>query len=71
MQRLFQDALRYDLGRVGRYKLNQKLGLDVSLDTRTITPEDIVEATKLLCQPSVPPTAQERRHRSPRQPPRP
>ena len=50
MQRLFQDALRYDLGRVGRYKLNQKLGLDVSLDTRTITPEDIVEATKLLCR---------------------
>ena len=50
MQRLFQDALRYDLGRVGRYKLNQKLGLEVSLDTRTITPEDIVEATKLLCR---------------------
>ncbi|NBX34731.1 DNA-directed RNA polymerase subunit beta, partial [bacterium] len=50
MQRLFQDPLRYDLGRVGRYKLNQKLGLDVSLDTRTITPEDIVEATKLLCK---------------------
>jgi len=50
MQRLFQDPLRYDLGRVGRYKLNQKLSLDVSLDTRTITPEDIVEATKLLCK---------------------
>jgi DNA-directed RNA polymerase subunit beta len=50
MQRLFQDPLRYDLGRVGRYKLNQKLSVDVSLDTRTITPEDIVEATKLLCK---------------------
>ncbi|MFZ9992681.1 MAG: DNA-directed RNA polymerase subunit beta, partial [Opitutales bacterium] len=50
MQRLFQDPLRYDLGRVGRYKLNQKLTLNVSLDTRTITPEDIVEATKLLCK---------------------
>jgi DNA-directed RNA polymerase subunit beta len=50
MQRLFQDLLRYDLGRVGRYKLNQKLGLEVSLDTRTITPEDIVEATKMLCK---------------------
>ena len=50
MQRLFQDPLRYDLGRVGRYKLNQKLSLNVSLDTRTITPEDIVEATKLLCK---------------------
>ncbi|MFM8904502.1 MAG: DNA-directed RNA polymerase subunit beta, partial [Verrucomicrobiota bacterium] len=50
MQRLFQDPLRYDLGRVGRYKLNQRLGLQVGLDTRTITPEDIVEATKLLCK---------------------
>jgi len=50
MQRLFQDPLRYDLGRVGRYKLNQRLGLNVGLDTRTITPEDIVEATKLLCK---------------------
>ena len=50
MHRLFQDPLRYDLGRVGRYKLNQKLALNVSLDTRTITPEDIVEATKMLCK---------------------
>ncbi|MEI6598463.1 MAG: DNA-directed RNA polymerase subunit beta, partial [bacterium] len=50
MHRLFQDPLRYDLGRVGRYKLNQKLSLNVSLDTRTITPDDIVEATKLLCR---------------------
>ncbi|MFM9147203.1 MAG: DNA-directed RNA polymerase subunit beta, partial [Verrucomicrobiota bacterium] len=32
MQRLFQDPLRYDLGRVGRYKLNQRLGLQVGLD---------------------------------------
>jgi DNA-directed RNA polymerase subunit beta len=50
MQRLFQDPLRYDLGRVGRYKLNQKLSLKTPIDTRIITPEDIVAATKLLCE---------------------
>jgi DNA-directed RNA polymerase subunit beta len=50
MQRLFQDPLRYDLGRVGRYKLNQKLNLKTPIDTRIITPEDIVAATKLLCE---------------------
>lgn len=50
MQRLFHDPLRYDLGRVGRYKLNQKLGLKTPIDTRVITPDDIVAATKLLCE---------------------
>ncbi|MDR2982349.1 MAG: DNA-directed RNA polymerase subunit beta [Puniceicoccales bacterium] len=50
LKRLFQDAKRYDLGRVGRYKLNQKLGLKTDLEVRTITPEDIVEATKYLCR---------------------
>ena len=40
---LFFDASRYDLGSVGRYKLNKRLGLDVSLKERTLTREDIVE----------------------------
>jgi DNA-directed RNA polymerase subunit beta len=48
LKRLFQDAKRYDLGRVGRYKINQKLTLETPLETRTITVEDIVEATKYL-----------------------
>ncbi len=40
-QQLF-DPRRYDLQRVGRYKLNQRLGLDISLDHRTITKRDLV-----------------------------
>ncbi|MDD4859758.1 MAG: DNA-directed RNA polymerase subunit beta [Dehalococcoidales bacterium] len=40
---MFFDPARYDLGTVGRYKLNKRLKLDVSLKTRTLTREDIVE----------------------------
>ncbi len=40
---LFFDSGRYDLGGVGRYKLNKRLGLNVSLKERTLTREDIVE----------------------------
>ncbi len=50
LKRLFQDPKRYDLGRVGRYKINQKLGLNTSLDQRTIGFEDVVEATRYLCR---------------------
>ena len=48
LKRLFQDPRRYDLGRVGRYKLNQKLAMDVDLDFRVVSAEDVVEATKYL-----------------------
>jgi DNA-directed RNA polymerase subunit beta len=48
LKRLFQDPKRYDLGRVGRYKINQKLGLNTDLEVRTINVEDIVHATKYL-----------------------
>ena len=48
LKRLFQDPKRYDLGRVGRYKINQKLTLKTDLDMRTVMVEDIVEATKYL-----------------------
>ena len=48
LKRLFQDPRRYDLGRVGRYKLNQKLKMDTDLDFRVVNAEDIVEATKYL-----------------------
>ncbi|MFQ5595148.1 MAG: DNA-directed RNA polymerase subunit beta [Anaerolineae bacterium] len=37
---------RYDLGRVGRYKLNKRLGLDVDLNHQTLTKEDLVEVVK-------------------------
>jgi DNA-directed RNA polymerase subunit beta len=48
LKRLFQDPKRYDLGRVGRYKINQKLSLQTDLESRTIMVEDVVEATKYL-----------------------
>ncbi|KAF0093822.1 MAG: DNA-directed RNA polymerase subunit beta [Puniceicoccaceae bacterium 5H] len=48
LKRLFMDPKRYDLGRVGRYKINQKLSLSTELDVRTINVEDIVAATKYL-----------------------
>jgi DNA-directed RNA polymerase subunit beta len=44
----FFDDKRYDLGRVGRYKLNKKLGLNVPEINRTLTPEDIVAAVDYL-----------------------
>jgi DNA-directed RNA polymerase subunit beta len=50
LKRLFQDPKRYDLGRVGRYKINQKLHLSTDLEERTINVEDITEATRYLCR---------------------
>ncbi|MFC1902173.1 DNA-directed RNA polymerase subunit beta [Chloroflexota bacterium] len=43
IKNLFFDAARYDLGSVGRYKLNKRLALDISLKERILTKEDIVE----------------------------
>ena len=43
IRNLFFDSLRYDLGAVGRYKLNKRLGLDVSLKERALTKQDIIE----------------------------
>jgi len=48
MHTLFFEPRRYDLGRVGRYKLNKKLGLNHSLDMRTLTKEDLVEIIRYL-----------------------
>ncbi len=48
LKRLFFDPKRYDLGRVGRYKVNQKLGLEVELEQRTLESGDVVAATKYL-----------------------
>ena len=42
MEQLFFDPKRYDLTTVGRYKLNARLDLDVDLDTRVLTKDDIV-----------------------------
>ena len=48
IKRLFFDPKRYDLGRVGRYKINQKLGIKGDLSERILTKEDLVAATKYL-----------------------
>ncbi|MGI8413063.1 MAG: DNA-directed RNA polymerase subunit beta, partial [Solirubrobacteraceae bacterium] len=48
LNQLFFDPKRYDLTRVGRYKLNSRLGLDIDLDTRTLTHEDIIALVKEL-----------------------
>ncbi|MDO9356758.1 MAG: DNA-directed RNA polymerase subunit beta, partial [Solirubrobacteraceae bacterium] len=48
LNQLFFDPKRYDLTRVGRYKLNARLGLDVDLDTRTLTHDDIIALIKEL-----------------------
>lgn len=44
----FFDDKRYDLGKVGRYKLNKKLSLSVSETQRTLTREDIVASVDYL-----------------------
>jgi DNA-directed RNA polymerase subunit beta len=51
IMRLFFDPKRYNLGRVGRYKLNSKLGVEVNdevLSVVTITKEDVIGALKYL-----------------------
>ena len=45
---LFFDPKRYDLTRVGRYKLNMRLGAEVSPECRVLTTGDIVELVKRL-----------------------
>jgi DNA-directed RNA polymerase subunit beta len=48
LNQLFFDPKRYDLTRVGRYKLNSRLGLDVDIDTRTLTHDDILQLVREL-----------------------
>ncbi|MCS6973574.1 MAG: DNA-directed RNA polymerase subunit beta [Cyclobacteriaceae bacterium] len=45
---LFFSEKRYDLGEVGRYRINKKLGLDHSYDQRVLTKEDIILIVKYL-----------------------
>jgi DNA-directed RNA polymerase subunit beta len=48
LHQLFFDPKRYDLTRVGRYKLNSRLRLDIDLETRTLTHDDIIALVKEL-----------------------
>src|ERR1700682_4386323 len=40
---LFFNFRRYDLGKVGRYKVNKRLGLETPITTRILTPDDLAE----------------------------
>ena len=48
IKRLFFDTKRYDLGAVGRYKINERLNLDLPLTARSLAPEDLMFATMEL-----------------------
>ncbi|EHQ87455.1 DNA-directed RNA polymerase subunit beta [Desulfosporosinus youngiae] len=48
LEALFFDAKRYDLAKVGRYKLNKKLGLDIPMDVRHLTRGDIVASVQRM-----------------------
>jgi len=48
IDKLFFSEQRYDLGEVGRFRINRKLGLDLGMDQRTLTREDIILIIKYL-----------------------
>ncbi|HEY64594.1 MAG TPA: DNA-directed RNA polymerase subunit beta [Caldilineae bacterium] len=50
LQNLLFTPRRYDLGRVGRYKLNRRLGLSVPQTQRTLTKEDLVKVVEVMIQ---------------------
>ena len=50
IDKLFFSDKRYDLGEVGRYKVNKKLNLNIPIDSRVLSKEDIIEIVKYLVQ---------------------
>ena len=48
--KLFFSDTRYDLGEVGRYRINKKLGLDTSIDQKVLTKDDIILIIKYLIE---------------------
>jgi DNA-directed RNA polymerase subunit beta len=48
IDKLFFSDKRYNLGEVGRYKINRKLGLEISKETLVLTKEDIISIVKYL-----------------------
>ena len=50
IDKLFFSEKRYDLGTVGRYRLNKKLGLPTAPDVRVLTNTDVIEIIKYLIQ---------------------
>jgi DNA-directed RNA polymerase subunit beta len=50
IEKLFFSDKRYDLGDVGRYRINRKLNLDTPMDLRVLTKEDIISIVKYLIE---------------------
>jgi DNA-directed RNA polymerase subunit beta len=50
LKQLFFDPRRYDLGGVGRYKLNRRLKVNAAQDTTVLTSDDIIATVKYLIQ---------------------
>ena len=50
IEKLFFSDKRYDLGEVGRYRINKKLGLNTDTDIKVLTKEDIIEIIKYLIE---------------------
>ncbi|MEX2597001.1 MAG: DNA-directed RNA polymerase subunit beta [Salibacteraceae bacterium] len=50
IDKLFFSDKRYDLGEVGRYRINKKLGLDIDMENRVLTKVDIIEIIKYLIE---------------------
>jgi DNA-directed RNA polymerase subunit beta len=50
IDKLFFSDKRYDLGEVGRYRINKKLGLNTTMDIKILTKEDIIEIIKHLIE---------------------
>ena len=50
IDKLFFSDKRYDLGDVGRYRLNKKLNLETSIDTKVLTKDDIIQIIKHLIE---------------------
>ena len=50
IDKLFFSDKRYDLGEVGRYRINKKLGLTTAIDTKVLTKEDIIAIIKYLIE---------------------
>ena len=50
IDKLFFSDKRYDLGEVGRYRINRKLGLETSMDIKVLTKDDIIRIIKYLIE---------------------
>jgi len=50
IDKLFFSDQRYNLGEVGRYRMNKKLGLDIDMDKKVLTKEDIITIVKYLIE---------------------